>query len=255
MTDTSRTSTTTIWRGYLLPILFVAGVAAIVAYPIGEQFDLSFPVSFAIVLAICLGGLAVLNFMSKAYEATAGRLGWRCEVTPGQRPPSAQVPVDLVMRGEMCGQPFTLYRERSRRGDRPSSTWSGLEWVDDRQRLPTFVLSVSGAVEAAVENTLGATRLMHALTDAFGMYEDLPRVTFDGESRLARRCTLRAQQADAVRALFTPGMCEALDPLVKEGAVEARGGLLVIREHGFPGPSGLEPLVKRGEEIRRLIMG
>jgi hypothetical protein len=63
-----------------------------------------------------------------------------------------------------------------------------------------------------------------------------------------------------VRAVFTKTVCDGLDPLIAQGSVEAGPGLPVMRQQGsanrrgFPLPWAIEEVLKRGDEIRSILM-
>lgn len=244
-----------LWRGWVLPILFVLGVAAAVGYGVSRQYEVSFPLAIGVVFVALAVAVAALTGLDALYGSAARRLGWRCEVRPQAHPKSARSDVDIVVQGESYGRPFTLYRERSRDTSRNVTTSSGLEWPNGEARLPEFSLQVSPLFDVTADRVVGAGALVKTLAASLGMRAAKPRVEFEPASRLARRSELRASNGAAAGAFFTPTVCDALDPLLSRGSIESRDGMLVIRQPGFPLPWALDEFVRHAEEIRRALAG
>jgi len=244
-----------LWRGWALPILVLAGVSAAVGFGVSRAQDVSFVLASGATFVAVVGVLGALMGVFKVYELAAGRLGWRCEIRPQAPPKSANHEVDIVITGEFEGRPFTLYRELTRDANRKVTMQSGLEWAAGEAHLPAFSLWVSRAFDVAADRVIGAGAMVRSIAGKLRARNEVPRAEFANPSKLARRSELHAPDAAAAQAVFSPTVCDALDLLVSHGSIESRDGMLVVHSIGFPMPWKLEEFVRHGEEIRRVVTG
>jgi hypothetical protein len=245
------------WTSWGIPILLALGVAAALAFLVMQQTEMSFPPAFALSAMGVLGIGAYFLGVQQLYGSAAHRLGWECEIRPQPLPKGARQDVDIVIHGVFQGRPFTLFRETPKRTGkgRNSGYYSGLQWTGDEIRVPSFALHVSPGPHLNLDGVVGSERMAKSLIGLIGRSKERPRVEFETESNLSRRSELSSENAVGARSLFSPPLCDELDPMVRQGIVEAEPGLLVVRRKGFPFPWSLQEFVAQGDGIRRVLAG
>ena len=172
-----------------------------------------------------IGGLAILAgivgyaYGSEAlYQRYCEPLGFHSELRPEQLPKNARYAVDYVITGNFRGRPFTLYRESESHStafhnqhSRKPTLWSVLEWGGADIQLPKFTLEID-ATGTADEQT------------------EKSRAVLGTDTGLAKRSQISYSDQSGVRAVFTKTVCDTLDSLIATGGIEAKPGLLIIRQ-------------------------
>jgi hypothetical protein len=263
----------------VLLLLFAIVVWAFAVY-ISSFIDIPWWIAAVGGVAMLAGIIGYQLGTEAIYKRFCEPLGYHCELRPAKGPRSARNAVDLVISGDFRGRPFTLYRESesharsafTQRAVRPT-IWGVLEWVGDDIRLSKFTLQVNLASSSSADGPL-ARHLAHssiaaALTNLATSIRSTPeksQVEFGPETKLAGRSLMSAPDPAAARTVFTKSVCDALDPLIVLGRIEAGPGLLVIRQFPttsqelwnrqgrFPLPWDIEEFLKQGDEIRRIFM-
>jgi len=224
-------SSGTMWKNYGFPLLFIAAVTALFGVPLSYFLEVPLWQGCAGILALLVGTAVYVFGEFQIYAYAAKRLGYRCELRPDPLPRSAAPMADIVICGDVGGRAFALYRERDVSPGRSGSTvWSAMEWCVGEGRLADFDLHMTSTApgqDAASGLVREATSALHALRAGENA---MPALKLAFDHRIASRSTLSASDADAVRAVFTPAVCDALDQSVGAGSLHSRDGLLVFRE-------------------------
>lgn len=243
------------WTSWGIPILLVLGVAAALAFLVMQQMEMSFLPAFGLSVIGVLGIGAYFLGVQQVYGSAARRLGWECEIRPQPAPKGSRKEVDIVIHGAFQGRAFTLFRETPKRTGKGQNSgyYSGLQWTGDEIRLPSFWLSVSPGSHLSLDGVVDSERIARSVIGLIGRSKERPRIEFETESNLSRRSELSSENAEKTRSLFSPTLCDQLDPMVREGTVEAEPGLLVVRRKGFPLPWSLQEFVAQGDQIRRVL--
>jgi hypothetical protein len=261
------------WFILILVIAIVVGAFAVYAKSfIDGWYSIDMPWWIA-----AIGGVAILAGIigyqlgtEAVYKRFCEPLGYHCELRPVKAPRSARNNVDLVISGDFRGRPFTLYGEvEGGSTSRRPTRWGVLEWAGDDVRLPKFTLQMSLARSSSAHGPLASSSIATALTNLAASIRQTPKKTqveIGPETKLAGRSLMSAPDPASVGAIFTKTVCDALDPLIALGTVEAEPGLLVIRQlpkpkqelwdrqGRFPLPWDIEEFLNHGDEIRRVFM-
>ncbi len=252
------------WKNWSVPLLFA--VAVLITLGIGLSRILELPMGLGWILAALVSYGAYVFGAFRIYKYASSRLGYRCEFHPDPLPRSArqdgQYYIDIVISGNFRGRPFSLYRERDRGSNQKQTVYTVFEWVGEEIRLPDFTLQVS--TSSKTQRVLAGFEKFATLIRP-GINENATaHVEFESDTKLSGRSTLSATSPVSGRAVFTRAVCDALDPLVSVGRIEAGPGLLVYRKISasqlpwvrkkFPLPWEIEEHLKRGDEVRRIFI-
>ena len=174
-----------------------------------------------------------------------------------------------------AGRSFTLYREGKNSSSTSASSatraasrvvYSVIEWIDEGIRLPAFTLQLGSPFDPSSTFSKLEKISMPMVSAMRGRKEVEPSNTdFGSGTKLGGRSTLSGPDAAAARALFSNIVCEALDPLVDHGRVEAEPGLLVLRElptsdlwtsrkGKFPYPWEIEEYLEHADQVLRVFV-
>jgi hypothetical protein len=264
------------WKNFGFPLLFIAAVAVVFGWPLSYFLGVPLWQGCAGILALLLGAAVYVLGEFRIYDYAAKRLGYRCELRPDPLPPSAGPMADLVIRGDISGRAFALYRERHTSSGRSGGTvWSAMEWTVREGHLADFELHLTSAAPSQDATARFAQKLASALHVFRESDNAMPSVKLAFDHPIASRATLTASDAEKVRALFTPAVCDALDQSLSAGWLRSRDGLLVFRETcaqnsmdllppasrlpwvrkgKFPFPWDIGKYVERGDRLCRLFV-
>jgi len=266
----------TMWKNFGMPLLVMAAVTALFGVPLSYFLAVPMWQGCAGILALLVGVAVYVFGEFQLYAYAARRLGYRCELRPDPLPRSAPPMADIVIGGDVCGRAFALYRERDTSPSRSGTTvWSSLEWSVGEGRLADFDLHVSATAPTQDASSGLGQKLVSALHAFRASKNAMPAVTLTFDHRFASRSTLSASDVEAVRAVFTPSVCDALDEALGAGSLHSRDGWLVFRETSpknstivlppsstlpwarkgkFPFPWEISQYVERGDRLCRLFV-